>query len=65
MSAFLFLLLSIVLFFFYVNESKGASFSHMPIDKQVSEESEGGRGGAVAPSRHPLALPLSILIHDQ
>ena len=29
-------------FFFYVNESKGASFSHMPIDKQVSEESRGG-----------------------
>ena len=54
MSAFLFLLLSIVLFFFYVNELKGASFSHMPIDKQVSEESGGARGGVQLP---PLDIP--------
>ena len=57
MSAVLFLLLSIVLFFFYVNESKGASFSHMPIDKQVSEESEGGRGGQLPPLDIPWLCP--------
>ena len=39
--SFWFLLLSAVLFFSHVNESKGASFSYMPIAKKVLEESRG------------------------